>query len=167
MSNNESQRVTRDQIVERQRNMTRNQRSNNHENQLRNDEKANRVTKIFDHDEENDHANIDQRESANSFELVDEDSHESNHITYENQNASQTQEHANESNISRSIKEEDDMTIVDWQRKTLKAKNELLQLKLTQYEKKQRNTSHRREHNDDHYRDIIRRKRERFANSKE
>ena len=90
MSNNESQRVTRDQTIEKQRNMTRNQRSNNHENQLRNDEKANRVTKIFDHDEEDDHASIDQRDFANSFELVDEDSHESNHTTFENQNASRT-----------------------------------------------------------------------------
>ena len=59
------------------------------------------------------------------------------------------------------------MTAVDWQRKTLKTKNELLQLRLTQYEKRQRSTSHRREHSDDHYRDITRRKRERFANSKE
>ena len=113
MSNNESQRVTRDQIVEKQRNMTRNQRSNNRENQLRNDEKATRVTKIFDHDEEDDHANIDQRDFANSFELIDEDSHEFNHTTFENQNASQIQKHADESTTSRSFKEEDDMTAVE------------------------------------------------------
>ena len=84
MSNNESQRVTRDQIVDKQRNITRNQRSNNYENQFRNDERINRVTKIFDYDEKDDHANIDQRDFANSFELVDEDSHESSHITFEN-----------------------------------------------------------------------------------
>ena len=105
--------MTRDQIVERQRNMTRNQRSNNHENQLRNDEKANRVTKIFDHDEEDDHADIDQRDLANSFELADEDSHEFNHTIFENQNANQTQKHANESDTSRSFRRENDMTVVD------------------------------------------------------
>ena len=105
--------MTRDQIVERQRNMTRNQRSNNHEDQLRNDERADRVTKIFDHDEEDDHANIDQRDSTNSLEFVDEDSHESSHTTFENQNASQAQKHADEFDTSRSSKEEDDMTVVD------------------------------------------------------
>ena len=93
--------------------MIKNQRSNNHENQLRNDEKANRVTKIFDHDEEDDHANIDQRGFANSFELADEDSHESSHTISENQNASQTQKHADESDTSRSSKEKDDMIVVD------------------------------------------------------
>ena len=113
MSNNESQRVTRDLTVERQRNMTKNQRSNNHEDQLRNDEKANRVTKIFDHDEKDDHANIDQRDFANSFELVDEDSHEFNHTIFENQNACQIQEHANESDTSRSSRRENDMTAVN------------------------------------------------------
>ena len=113
MSNNESQRVTRDQTVERQRNMTRNQRSNNHEDQLRNDERASRVTKIFDHDEEDDHASIDQRDFANSFELVDEDSHESSHTIFENQNANQIQEHADEFDTSRFSRKEDDMTIVD------------------------------------------------------
>ena len=105
--------MTRDQTIEKQRNMTRNQRSNNHENQLRNDEKANRVTKIFDHDEKNDHANIDQRDFTNFFELVDEDSHESSHTTFENQNASQTQKHADEFDTSRCSKKEDDMTVVD------------------------------------------------------
>ena len=113
MSNNDSQRVTRDQIVDKQRNITRNQRSNNHEDQLRNDERADRVTKIFDHDEENDHANIDQRDFANLFELVDEDSHEFNHTTFENQNASSTQEHANRFDTSRFSRKEDDMTVVN------------------------------------------------------
>ena len=45
-------------------------------------------------------------------------------------------------------------------------KNEFLQLQITQYEKKQRSSNHRREYNDNHYRDIVRRKRERSTNLK-
>ena len=55
MSNNSSQRVTRDQTVEKQRNRL----NNVHEDQLRNNEEKHHVFDDSIHDKKNDNANID------------------------------------------------------------------------------------------------------------
>ena len=76
--------MTRDQTVEKQRN----RRNNIHEDQLRNNEERDYVFDNSIHNEKNNNASIDQRDIVNSFELVDESSHEFSHTTIENQNAS-------------------------------------------------------------------------------